>query len=67
MPAALNSAMNLLICHDVRFLGEAMKRWPTESGKALVVGVASTDEAFFAVWCATMKGCDGTRNDFPQL
>jgi hypothetical protein len=44
-----------------------MKRWLAESGKVLVVGVASTDEAFFAVWCATMKGCDGTRNDFPQL
>ena len=67
MPAALNSAMNLLICHDVHFLGEVMKRWLTGSGKVLVVGVASTDEAFFAVWCATMKGCDGTRDDFPQL
>ena len=59
--------MNLLICHDVHFLGEVMKRWLTGSGKVLVVGVVSTDEAFLAVWCATMKGCDGTRDDFPQL
>ena len=59
--------MNVFVCHDPRLVSEAMKRWLAESGKVLVVGVASTDEAFFAVWCATMKGCDGTRNDFPQL
>ena len=67
MPSALNSAMNLPFCYDLRFFGEAMKRWVAESGKVSVVGVAPTDEAFFAVWCATMKGCDGRRNDFPQL
>jgi hypothetical protein len=59
--------MNLFICHDVRFFSEAMKRWLAELGKVSVVGVVSTDEAFFAVWCATMKGCDGTRSDLSQL
>jgi len=37
--------MNLLICHDVRFFGEAMKRWLAESGKVSVVGVVTDPES----------------------
>lgn len=37
--------MNLLICHDLKFFGEAMARWLEESQKVNVVGVVTDPSA----------------------
>jgi DNA-binding NarL/FixJ family response regulator len=37
--------MNLLICHDLKFFGDAMARWLQESGKVNVVGVITDPNA----------------------
>jgi hypothetical protein len=37
--------MNLLICHDLKFFGDAMSRWLEESKNVIVVGAVTDPSA----------------------